>query len=349
MQPLVERAPLLFEDLLAPLRLPSHPLALARFGVRGVLGAEQLGRRFGEPPARALLAGAAAHSIRPLDKSPTGGLALLLLLAGHVVGWPLVRRGSSEIARALTAMLRDLGGEVETGHEVKSMDDLPPARVTLFDVTPRQLVRIAGDRLPSRYRRRLSAWRYGPGVFKVDYALDGPIPWASPECARAATVHLGGTFEEIAWSEKEVYARRAPERPFVLLAQPSLFDDTRAPHGKHTVWAYCHAPNGMKADLEGTIDAQIERLAPGFRDLVLARHSVDAQGLEAHNPNYVGGDISGGVQDLPQLLMRPAPRWDPYSTPAAGIYLCSSSTPPGAGVHGMCGYLAARSALRRSF
>jgi phytoene dehydrogenase-like protein len=348
-QPLVERAPRLFADLLGPLRVPDHPFALARFGLRGVWSAERLGRRFRGPAARALLAGAAAHSIRPLDRSPTGGLALLLLLAGHEVGWPLVRGGSSEIARALTEMLRSLGGEIETGHEVKSMDDLPPARAVLFDVTPRQLVRIAGDRLPPRYRRRLSAWRYGPGVFKVDYALDGPIPWAASACARAATVHLGGTMEEIARGEKEVYARRMPERPFVLLAQPTLFDPSRAPEGKHTAWAYCHAPSGMKADLTEVIDAQIERFAPGFRDLVLARSTVDAPTLEAHNPNYVGGDISGGMQDLAQLLMRPAPRWDPYSTPTDGIYLCSSSTPPGAGVHGMCGFLAARSALRRSF
>jgi phytoene dehydrogenase-like protein len=274
---------------------------------------------------------------------------LLLLLAGHHVGWPLVRGGSSEIGRALTEIFVGLGGEIETGHEVKSMDDLPPARAVLFDLTPRQVVRIAGDRLPSRYRRRLASWRHGPGVFKVDYALDGPVPWAAPECGSAATVHLGGTFEEIARAEKEVNARRLPERPFVLLAQPTLFDSSRAPEGKHTVWAYCHAPAGMKVDLTDAIEDQIERFAPGFRELVLARHSVDAPTLEAQNPNYIGGDISGGVQDLSQIVMRPAPRWDPYSTPVDGIYLCSSSTPPGAGVHGMCGYLAARSALRRSF
>jgi phytoene dehydrogenase-like protein len=348
-EPLVARAAKLFHDLLAPLRIPSHPFTLARFGMRGIWGAERLSRRFEQPAARALLAGVAAHSIQPLDRSPTGGLGLMLLVAAHEVGWPLVRGGSSEIARALADMLVELGGEIETGHEVKSVHDLPPARAVLFDVTPRQLVRIAGDRLSPRYKRRLTSWRYGPGVFKVDYALDGPIPWTAEECGRAATVHLGGTFEEIALGERQVHARRMPERPFVLLAQPTLFDPSRAPAGKHVVWAYCHAPSGMKADLTDAIDAQIERFAPGFRDLVLVRHSVDAPALEAHNPNYVGGDIAGGVQDLAQLVMRPAPRWDPYSTPARGIYMCSSSTPPGPGVHGMCGFLAARSALRRSF
>lgn len=347
--PLVRTSGELFHDLLRPLRVPAHPVALARFGLRGAGGAEQLARRFEGPEARALLAGAAAHSIRPLDRSPTAGLALLLLIAGHEVGWPLARGGSSEIARALGDVLVSLGGEVETGHLVKSIDELPPARAVLFDVTPRRLVEIVGDRLPPRYRRRLTGWRHGPGVFKVDYALDGPIPWTAEECSRAATVHLGGTLEEIAYAEKEVAARRVPTRPFVLLAQPTLFDPTRAPPGKHVAWAYCHAPSGSTADLTKAIDDQIERFAPGFRDLVLDRHATDARALESYNPNYVGGDITGGVQDLPQLIMRPAPRWDPYSTPAEGIYLCSSSTPPGAGVHGMCGFLAARSALRRSF
>jgi phytoene dehydrogenase-like protein len=347
--PLVQSAPDLFEDLLAPLRIPSHPVALARFGLRGAGGAEQLAARFEEPAARALLAGAAAHSIQPLDRSPTAGLALLLLLAGHVVGWPLVRGGSHEIARALGEIFTDLGGEIETGHQVVSMNDLPDARAVLFDVSPGQLVAIAGDRLPARYRARLARWRHGPGVFKVDYALDEPIPWAAKECARAATVHLGGTLEEIAGGEKDVFGGRMPDKPFVLLAQPTLFDDTRAPAGKHTAWAYCHAPNGSDTDLTDVVDGQIERFAPGFRDVVAARHSLDARALESYNPNYVGGDISGGVQDLAQILMRPSLRWDPYSTPARGIYLCSSSTPPGAGVHGMCGYLAARSALRRSF
>ncbi|HEY7876141.1 MAG TPA: NAD(P)/FAD-dependent oxidoreductase, partial [Actinomycetota bacterium] len=346
--PLVAVAPDLLHDLLAPLRVPSHPFALLRFALSGAGGAEQLARRFDSPHARALLAGAAAHSVQPLDRSPTAGLALLLMLAGHVVGWPLVRGGSSEIGRALGEILTEHGGEIETGHVVTSMSDLPEARVVLFDVAPRRLVEIAGDRLPARYRARLMRWRHGPGVFKVDYALHEPIPWTAKECARSATVHLGGSLEEIARAEKDVFAGRVPERPFVLLAQPTLYDETRAPEGKHIAWAYCHAPAGSDADLNDAIDAQIERFAPGFREVVAARHSLDARTLEAYNPNYVGGDITGGVQDLLQLFMRPAPRWDPYSTPARDIFLCSSSTPPGAGVHGMCGYLAARSALRRS-
>jgi phytoene dehydrogenase-like protein len=349
MEPLVARAPKLFADLLAPLRVPSHPIALARFALRGAGGAQQLARRFGGESARGLLGGAAAHSIQPIDRSPTAGLALLLMLAAHVVGWPLVRGGSDAIAHALSDILTGLGGEIETGHEVRSMSELPDARAVLFDVAPRRLVDIAGDHLGARYVRRLRRWRHGPGVFKVDYALDAPIPWKAAECARAATVHLGGTLEEIAAGEKQIFNGTAPERPFVLLAQPSLFDPTRAPAGKHTAWAYCHAPHGSELDLTGAIDAQIERFAPGFLDVVAARHSVGPRALETYDPNYVGGDISGGVQDLPQLVMRPAPRWDPYSTPAPGIYLCSASTPPGAGVHGMCGYLAARSALRKSF
>jgi phytoene dehydrogenase-like protein len=348
MAPLVAAGPKLFDDLLAPIRVPGHPATLARFAWVGVRGAESLARRFDDERTRALIAGVAAHSIQRLDDKLTAGLALLLMVAAHMVGWPLVRGGSGEIARALGAALEDLGGEIETGHPVSSFDDLPDARVVMFDVSPRQLERIAGDRLPAKYRRRLTRWRYGPGVFKVDFALDGPVPWTASECADAATVHLGGTLEEIAQSEKEVDARRAPERPFVLVAQPSLFDDTRAPAGKHTLWAYCHVPSHSEADMTEVIERQIERFAPGFRDLVLARHVRGPAELERDNGNYVGGDISGGIQDLPQLLMRPAPRWDPYSTPNPGIYICSASTPPGAGVHGMCGYGAARSVLRRS-
>jgi phytoene dehydrogenase-like protein len=269
------------------------------------------------------------------------------MVSAHMVGWPLVKGGSSEIARALGDALSELGGEIETGHPVEGFDDIPDARVVLFDVAPRHVEKIAGDRLPDKYRRRLVRWRHGPGVFKVDFALDGPVPWAARDCAGAATVHVGGTLEEIALSEKEVAARRPPERPFVLVAQPSLFDETRAPAGKHTLWAYCHVPGYSETDMTDAIERQIERFAPGFRDLVLARHARGPARLESDNANYIGGDISGGVQDLPQLLMRPAPRWDPYSTPNPGIYICSASTPPGAGVHGMCGYRAARSVLRR--
>ena len=347
--PLVNDAPALFEDLLAPIRVPRHPVALARFGLRGARGADGLAHRFEEERTRALVAGVAAHSMSALDRSPTAGLALLLIVAAHHVGWPIVRGGSSGIASALGALFEELGGEIETGHRVERIDELPPARAMLFDVTPRRLAAIAGDRLPARYRRRLTEYRHGPGVFKMDFALDGPIPWSAPECAQAGTVHLGGSFEEIALSEKEVAARRAPDRPFVLLAQPGNFDDTRAPAGKQAVWAYCHVPARSEVDMTEAIESQIERFAPGFRDRVLARHSFGPAALEARNPNYVGGDINGGVQDILQILGRPALRWDPYSTPARDVYICSSSTPPGAGVHGMCGYLAARSALRRSF
>jgi phytoene dehydrogenase-like protein len=349
MEPLVDAAPPLFDDLLGPIRIPRHPAPLLRFAARGFGGAESLGGKFEDARTRALIAGVAAHSMQPLDRRATAGLGLLLMLSAHAVGWPLVKGGSVGIVRALADILAALGGEIETGHRVESYDDIPEARAVLFDVTPRQLLDIAGDRLPHRYRKRLSEWRYGPGVFKLDLALSAPIPWSAPECARAATVHVGGTMEDIARSEREVAARRTPERPFVLLAQSSLFDETRAPPGHHTVWAYCHVPSGSTSDMTEPIERQIERFAPGFRDLVLARAERGPAALEAYNPNYVGGDINGGVQDVPQILMRPAPRWDPYSTPVPGLYLCSSSTPPGGGVHGMCGYHAARSALRRSF
>ena len=349
MKPLVANAPKLFDDLLGPIRIPRHPLTLARFAQRGLPGAASLASGFDDDRTRALIAGVGAHSIQRLDRRGTAGLALILMLSGHAVGWPLVRKGSSEIARALGDALRDFGAEVETGHRVDSFDDIPDARVTVFDVTPRHLARIAGDRLPAKYRKRLTEWRHGPGVFKVDFALDEPAPWAAPECERAATVHVGGSLEEIALSESEVAAHRIPERPFVLVAQPSLFDDSRAPDGKHTLWAYCHVPSRSDADMTETIERQIERFAPGFKDVVLARSSRGPSELEADNANYVGGDISGGVQDLPQLLARPAPRWDPYSTPNPSIFICSSATPPGAGVHGMCGSHAARSVLDRAF
>jgi phytoene dehydrogenase-like protein len=268
-------------------------------------------------------------------------------VAGHVAGWPFPRGGSQAIADALAAQLRSLGGEIETGHPVRSLRELPHSTLVLCDVTPKQLVEIAGDRLPSRYRRGLERWRYGPGAFKVDYALDGPIPWRAPGVAEAGTIHLGGSLAEIADSERAAWQGRHAERPFVLLAQQSLFDETRAPAGKHTAWAYCHVPTGSTVDMRDRIEAQIERFAPGFRDLVLARSTRDTAELERDNANLVGGDISGGANTLMQLLARPAPRLVPYATPVRGLYLCSASTPPGAGVHGMCGHLAARVALRR--
>jgi len=346
--PLVRDAEALIDGILAPpLRPPRHPLALARFARHGLRSAVALGGRFSGERARALLAGMAAHSIRPLDAPLTGGFGLVLTVLGHAVGWPVARGGSGRIADAMVELLRTLGGELETGRTVTSLDGLPPARAVLLDVTPRQLLAIAGTRLPPAYRRRLARFRYGPGAFKVDWALAGPIPWRSPECARAATVHLGGTMAEIAAAEAAVAGGGHPERPYVLLAQQSLADPSRAPEGRHTAWAYCHLPAGSPVDMTERIERQVERFAPGFRDLVLARATRGPAQLERENPNQVGGDITAGLQSLRQTLARPVARPDPYATPAPGIYICSASTPPGGGVHGMCGHLAARSALRR--
>jgi phytoene dehydrogenase-like protein len=328
--------------------VPRHPLALARFGVSGLRPAKKLAEaRFEKQAARALLAGSAAHSFLPLEQAASASFGLVLLVLAHVSGWPFPRGGSQTIADALAARLRSLGGEIETGNQILSVRELPNAALVLCDVTPRQLVSLAGDLLPHRYRRRLERWRYGPGTFKLDYALDGPIPWRAPEVAEAGTVHLGGTLDEIVDSERAPWERRHAERPFVLLAQQSLFDETRAPTGKHAAWAYCHVPNGSTFDMRERVEAQIERFAPGFRDRVLACSSRNTRDLERENANLVGGDISGGANTLPQLLARPAARRIPYSTPVPGLYLCSSSTPPGAGVHGMCGHLAALAALRR--
>ncbi len=340
----------LAESLLDPLRLPRHPLLLARFGRLGAQAAARLaGARFGGEAARGLFAGIAAHAMLPLERRPTAGYALLLAALGHTVGWPLPRGGSQAITDALVAHLRELGGEVVCGHEVRSLTELR-ARTVLLDVTPRQFLRIAGDRLPGGYRRRLARYRYGPGVVKVDWALDGPIPWKAHGCEQAGTVHLGGRLREVVAAEAAVARGEHPERPFTLLAQPSRFDPTRAPEGRHTAWAYCHVPHGSTLEPEITaerIEAQVERFAPGFRERILARHLFGPADLERYNANYVGGDINGGLQDLRQLLTRPVPRLVPWATPLEGVYLCSSSTPPGGGVHGMCGHLAARAALRR--
>ena len=346
--PLVRDAERLLPELLGPLRPPRHPLALARFGLVGLRSVQALAdARFDGPRAPALLAGIAAHSMLRLDERPTAAVALVLALTGHAVGWPIARGGSQRVADALAGHLRSLGGEIVTDHRVGRVDELDDARAVLLDVTPRQVLALAGHRLPRRYRRALRRFRYGPGVFKLDWALDAPIPWAAPECARAGTVHIGGTLEEIAASERAVTAGREPERPYVLLAQPTLADPTRAPEGKHIAWAYCHVPHGSRADMTARVEAQIERFAPGFGDVVLARHVTDAGGFEAYNANYVGGDIKGGRMDLRQLFTRPAARPVPYTTPDPRLFVCSSSTPPGGGVHGMCGYFAARAALRR--
>jgi len=338
-------APILHE-FLGPLRCPRYPLAMAGFGLPALLPADALAHLlFRGQPAKAWLAGMAAHGIRPLEHPATSAIGLMLGMLAHAVGWPLARGGSGAIAAALGAYLTALGGEIVTGCEVRSWDDLPPAPLRLFDVTPRQLLRIAGDRFPARYRRQLAGYRYGSGVFKIDYALSQPIPWRAPECQRAATLHLGGTLEEIARGEADIWRGRQAERPFTLLVQPTLFDATRAPDGKHIAWAYCHVPHGSTQDMTAAIEDQIERFAPGFRDCILARRTHHALEMEAYNPNYVGGDINGGVQDLRQLFTRPAPRRVPYSTPLEGVYICSSSTPPGGGVHGMAGYHAARAAM----
>jgi phytoene dehydrogenase-like protein len=302
--------------------------------------------RFRGEPARALFAGLAAHAILPLDRAATAASGLVLGALGHVVGWPLPRGGSQRFADALASLLRSLGGEIVTGTPVERLEDAPSAKAILLDVTPRQMLRIAGSRLPAGYRRALERYRYGPGVFKLDYALSGPVPWLAPACGRAGTVHVGGTLVEIAAAEAAVWRGEHPERPFVLVAQQSLFDPTRAPAGRHTLWAYCHVPHGSTVDMTARVEAQIERFAPGFRDLVLARSTMGPADLEARNPNRIGGDIGGGVQDLGQLFKRPVWSFTPYRTPLSGVYLCSSSTPPGGGVHGLCGSHAAAAVLR---
>jgi phytoene dehydrogenase-like protein len=347
MSPLVARAQALFAETLAPLGMPRHPLLMARFGWRAVRSASGLANAwFRGPHARAMFAGNAAHAILPLETMLTAAVGLMFQTSGHAVGWPLPRGGSQSITNAMVALLRSLGGEVVTGWRVQSVAELPPARAYLFDTAPRHLARICGDRLPSRFRGKLERFRHGPGSFKVDWALDGPIPWRAEGCRRAATVHVCGTLEEIAAAERAVWQGVHPERPFVLVAQQSLFDTARAPAGKHTGWAYCHVPNGSTVDRTEAIERQVERFAPGFRDRIMARNVLTTTDFERHNANYIGGDISGGVMDMWQLFTRPTLRWNPYSTPAKDIFLCSSSTPPGGGVHGMCGYFAAQAALR---
>ena len=341
MEPLVRDAEKLLPAVLGPLRAPRHPVALARFGLLGIRSAKGLARRFDGPRERALLAGNAAHSMLRLDRPPTAAVALVLMITGHHVGWPVARGGSQAVADALASIARAHDAEIVTGRRVERIDELDDAGVVLLDVTPRQLLALAGHRLPGRYRRALGRFRYGPGVFKVDWALDGPIPWQAEACRRAGTVHVGGTFEEIAASVAAANAGGIAERPYVLLAQPTICDPTRAPAGKHTAWAYCHVPHGSPVDMTARIEAQIERFAPGFRDHVLARHTLSAPEMETYDPNYVGGDIAGGRMDVRRLLTAR------YSTPDPRLFLCSSSTPPGGGVHGMCGYFAARAALKR--
>lgn len=348
MSPLVSNWGLLQADLLGPMRWPQHPLAMSRFALHGLRSAKSLAdSTFRGARAKALFAGLAAHSLLPLDKRPSAAFGLVLALFGHVAGWPFPKGGAQRISDALASYLRSLGAEVITGTPVRSLKDLPSAQATLLDLTPRQVLEVAKGSIPNRYLTRMQRYRYGMGAFKVDWALNGPIPWSAPECRHSATVHVGGEFDDIAGAEETVWRGGHPEKPFVLLAQHTLFDPSRAPQGKHTAWAYCHVPHGSTVDMTERIEAQIERFAPGFKDLVLARSVMSPEKLEAYNPNYIGGDINGGVQDLAQMFGRPAWRWDPYSTPMKGVYICSSSTPPGGGVHGMCGYNAARSVLRK--
>ena len=336
----------LIDQFLGPLRIPARPVSYAWFGLQSLLPASVLARlAFRGERARAAFAGLAAHSMMPLDWPGTGGFGLMLGLLAHTGGYPMAKGGSQKIIDALVAQLNALGGELVVGKFLEDMEDLPPHRNILFDITPRQILQICGDKLPEGYRKGLERFRYGPGTFKVDYALDGPISWKAQECYQAATVHLGGSLEEIEAGERAVWRGEIPEQPFVLLAQQSLFDPTRAPAGKHTVWAYCHTPNGYSGSMLDQIENQIERFAPGFGSRVLARHTTNAQEMEQYNPNYIGGDINGGVQDLRQFFTRPVARWNPYTMPVKGFYICSSSTPPGGGVHGMCGYFAAQAVL----
>lgn len=347
MDPLVANWEAILADILGPLPLPPrHPLLLMRFGLQAVRSVMGLAKgRFRGRRARGLFGGLGAHSILSLEEPISAAFGLVLGLLGQAVGWPIPRCGSQSIADAMSACLGELGGEIITAHPIRSLADLPPARVTLFDVTPRQLLEIAGEQLPSRYRCQLQRYRYGPAAFKVDWALHEPIPWKAGEIRRAGTVHVGGDLEEVFESEAAIWRGENPEKPFVILAQQSLHDPTRAPQGKHTAWAYCHVPNGSPVDMTERIEAQVERFAPGFRDCILERHVLSPRQMEAYNPNYVGGDFNGGVQDLGQLFTRPIRSLKPYAIPLKGMYLCSSSTPPGGAVHGMCGYHAARLAL----
>ena len=348
MQPLADHWPQFANEILEPIaHLPRHPLLLARFGLSAIQPARFLARHsFKSPRTRALFGGLAAHSFLNLDQPLSSAVGLVLAAAAHAVGWPIPRGGAQSITDALRSQLASLGGRLHTSSRIQSLDDLPSDALLLCDITPRQLLALSDKRFSPSYRRTLSRYKYGPGAFKIDYALSAPIPWQAKECSRAATVHLGGSLEETAESEAAVQQGRHAERPFVLLAQPSLFDPTRAPAGKHIAWAYCHVPHGSNIDVTARLEAQIERFAPDFRDCILERRVFSPSALQAMDANLVGGDINGGAMTMSQTLLRPG--WRSYATPDTNIYLCSSSTPPGGGVHGMCGYQAATLALARS-
>ncbi len=347
--PFVKHSDAFFREILKPIRIPRHPFLMARFGLSALRSCVDVVRRFRHERTRAIFAGCAAHSVVPLDRLATASFGMVLAASAHAAGWPCAKGGSQSIITALAAHLKSLGGEISTGQRIETFDQVSSARAVIADVTPRQLADIAGDRFPPSYQRQLRNFRYGPGVFKIDWALSAPIPWKAADCLQSATVHVGGPIEEIVRGEDEVGRGKHPERPFVLLAQQSLFDPTRAPSGKHTGWAYCHVPSGSTVDMTAAIERQVERFAPGFRDVILSRHTINSVELQEHNANMIGGDIGGGANDLVQFLARPLLRWNPYSTPDPRIFLGSSSTPPGGGVHGMCGYWAARTALRRLF
>ncbi|OQP62178.1 phytoene desaturase family protein [Niastella populi] len=348
-QPILNIWPAIAPDVLGPLRFPRHPLSMARFGLSALTSANFLSRKFKTAKAKGFWAGMAAHSIQPLTNAVTSAIGLVLMVAGHLKGWPVPKGGSQSIANALASYFLSLGGKIETAQYIRSLDELPLAKAVLFDVTPRQLLQIAGERFSSFYKKQLQRYQYGMGVFKIDWALNAPVPFTANECRIAGTVHLGNTLEEIVESERLSSKGVHAEKPFVLLTQPSVFDASRAPQKKHTAWAYCHVPNGSTVDMTTIVENQVERFAPGFKDCILGRHTMNTAEMEAYNPNYIGGDINGGIINIRQLYTRPAIRWSPYTTPAKGIYICSSSTPPGGGVHGMCGYHAAKKALHDVF
>lgn len=340
----------LLTDILAPFSLlPNHPLLMARFGLQALQSANSYTNRFKSTQTRALFAGLAAHGIMPFDATATAAIGLVLGIAAHTVGWPYPKGGSHVITKAMASHFKSLGGEVETGIEITSIADLPSSKTIVFNNTPKQIIDIAGDKIPQSYTKKLKRYKYGQGVFKIDFALSDPIPWKDELCQQAGTVHLGGTFEEIATSEKQSANGQHPEKPYVLVAQQSLGDDSRTPGDQHTGWAYCHVPNGSTKDMTEPILRQIERFAPGFRDCIIESHSMHAKDMQAYNPNYVGGDINGGRADITQLFTRPAGLFDPYHIPKTNMFIASSSTPPGGGVHGMCGFHAAESVLKNSF
>lgn len=348
-EPLLRHWEELVPQILAPFTLlPDHPLLMARFGSEGLRSAKAFASKFKSEKLRALIAGLSAHGILPFDKTATAAIGLVLGVAAHAVGWPFPKGGSYKLTEAMADYFQSLGGEIETNAEITALDQLPKSDTILFDITPKQILQIAHQQLPAAYKRKLQHFKYGLGVFKIDFALSDPIPWKDDVCQKAGTVHLGGTFDEIAKSESDTAHGKHPDNPFVLVAQHSLFDVSRAPAGKHTAWAYCHVPNGSTRDMTEPIVNQIERFAPGFRDCILEYHTMNTNAIEAYNPNYIGGDINGGSQDITQLFSRPAGLFDPYHIPTTNMFICSSSTPPGGGVHGMCGYHAAESAIENT-